>query len=130
MEKGWYRWDLLGGALTLACAIHCALTPILLLSLPVFATEGFDHGVALTLIAIASIAILGGAYQHRRFNAILPFVVGAVLLSLRHSAGPIGSPPEIAVSLVAAAFFLYAHAINYGHCRQAHDGVSARCAKA
>ena len=126
MHRHWHRWDLIGGGLTLLCAIHCLMTPILLTSLPFFASEGFEEMVAIVLIGAASLAVVGGAWQHRQFGALLPYAVGLAIFSTRTLAGPHGSTAEISVTLVASVFFLTAHAMNYRACRLAHADHAPR----
>lgn len=102
---------------SVACAIHCALTPLLLPLLPYAVggivgagTEHVFRGVALVL----GILSLGHSYRavHRRWLPLGLFVAGMALLfaaSLQASAHP---GREVFLVIVGASAIVAAHIIN------------------
>ena len=72
------NWDALGITTSVACAIHCALLPVLLGSLPVFGVElidnrAFELGMILLAFAIGSYALYHGWKKHHK--SVRPFVL-------------------------------------------------------
>ena len=72
------NWDALGIATSIACAIHCALLPILLTSLSIFGIELIDNrlfemGMIILAFAIGSYAFYHGWKHHHK--SILPFLI-------------------------------------------------------
>ena len=72
------NWDALGIATSIACAIHCALLPILLTSLSIFGIELIDNrlfemGMIILAFAIGSYAFYQGWKHHHK--SILPFLI-------------------------------------------------------
>lgn len=87
------NWDSLGITASLACAIHCAVLPILITSLPVFGID-IIHNVYFeyTMIALAAligIKALGHGYKnhHHKIGPIILFVIGIILLILKEALG-------------------------------------------
>lgn len=117
MLRQWPQLDVIGGGLTLLCAVHCIVTPILVTSLPFFVSAGFETILSTLLITVASVAIVGGAVQHRRLGALFPYFIGCVLFFGRVLVGPQGSPAELGIAVVASGFFLWGHLLNYRFCR-------------
>src|SRR5688500_19022720 len=81
-----FNWDLLGATTSLACAIHCAILPLLISSLPLFGMELIDNirfeylMIVLTLI-IGIISLWHGYRRHHHsLTPILLFMTGILLL--------------------------------------------------
>jgi len=118
---------------SVACAIHCALTPLLLPLLPYavggFVGEGTEHafrGLALVLGVLS----LGHSYRvvHRRWLPLGLFVGGMALLfaaSFQTSAHP---ARELILVLVGASAIVAAHTINLGLRSAARSAVGCGCA--
>lgn len=113
------NWDALGIGASLACAIHCALLPLFLSSLPLFGIniidntlfEGIMIGVA---FCIGSYSLYHGYKKHH--HSLVPlslFLAGFVFLVTKeffvHYHGWLLIP---AVILIIAA-----HLLNYRSCR-------------
>jgi hypothetical protein len=80
------NWDALGIGASLVCAIHCALLPLVLTSLPLFGiniinNSAFEFFMIFLAFCIGSYALWHG-YQkhHRRIHPILLFTAGISLL--------------------------------------------------
>lgn len=108
---------MLGGGLSVLCAIHCVLTPILVSSLPFLGYAAVDSALGAGLIAVASLAIVGGAVQHGRLTALFPYIGGVAVFFGRNWVGPHGSHEETAMLVLASGLFLWAHLINFQLCR-------------
>jgi len=114
------NWDGLGIATSIACAIHCALLPVLLTSLPLFGVN-IIHNVLFEWVMIG-IAFAVGSYalfhgyskHHRSLLPILLFTGGFILLVTKQFF------PEIeTVFLVPAVIMIIsAHWLNYRFCQR------------
>lgn len=83
------NWDALGIATSLACAIHCAVLPLLLTSLPIFGINIIDNFLfEYLMIALAAAIGAHALYHgykkhHRRPGPLLLFSAGILLLLLK-----------------------------------------------
>jgi hypothetical protein len=82
--------DKLGVSLSVMCAIHCAVWPLLLTIFPLVGAEAF-HNHTFELLLVGSSAGIAGytlfkdyANQHRKTGAILIAVAGFILITLSH----------------------------------------------
>jgi hypothetical protein len=114
------NWDSLGIATSLACAIHCALLPLLLSSLPLFGIN-IIHNIVFEWVMIG-IAFLVGSYSlfhgyikhHRSLIPVFTFTLGFMLLVAKQFF------PEIEILLLIPAVILIisAHLLNYRLCQR------------
>lgn len=114
------NWDALGIGTSILCAIHCALLPVLLGSVPVFGVN-IIHNLAFewTMIAIAfavgSYSLFHGYVKHHR--NLLPisiFSVGFIFLLLKQFL----TEYEIMFLIIAVCFIISAHFYNYRLCHR------------
>src|SRR5262245_43379767 len=83
------NWDAVGIATSITCAIHCALLPILVTTLPVFGVNiihnsFFEWGMIILAFAIGSYSLFHGYVKHHRLLiSILIFSFGFVFLVLK-----------------------------------------------
>ena len=83
------NWDALGITTSLACAIHCAVLPLMISSLPVFGiniieNNQFEFLMIFLAFLIGCLALLHGFRKHH--HNILPLIVftlGMVLLGAK-----------------------------------------------
>ncbi len=113
------NWDALGIGASLACAIHCALLPLFISSLPLFGiniinNEGFEAGMIVLAFCIGAYSLYHGYRRHH--HSILPFflfITGFACLVLKqffiHYATWLLIP--------ALLFIVAAHLLNYRFCR-------------
>lgn len=123
------NWDALGVGASLACAIHCALLPLFLSSLPLFGINiihniGFEIGMVLLALAIGSYSMYHGYKKHH--HSLLPlslFFSGFIFLVLKlffiHY--------EAWLLIPAVALIITAHVINYKSCRVHNHAHSYDC---
>jgi drug/metabolite transporter (DMT)-like permease len=124
------NWDALGITASLACAIHCALLPLFLSSLPLFGVNiihnlFFEAGMVVLAFCIGSYSFYHGYRRHH--HSFIPFVlftIGILLLVLKlffiHYETWLLIP---AVTLIVAA-----HVLNFRFCRVHDHAHSDDCA--
>ena len=142
---GWL--DSLAISMSMICAVHCLLTPVLIALLPIISTtfwvhENFHLWMVFLVVPTTSLAVFMGCRQHRdKFVAILSMVglccvVGVAIYQYSLFAGQAAAVceictacvPEESGSLVNATtifnssgglFLACAHFRNYRLCRKA-----------
>ena len=83
------NWDALGIGASLACAIHCALLPLFLSSLPLFGMNiienpGFEVGMIVLAFVIGSYSFYHGFKKHHHsLRPFLVFSLGFIMLILK-----------------------------------------------
>ncbi len=114
------NWDGLGIATSLACAIHCAVLPIFLSSLPIFGINlihhpGFEWLMICLAIAIGAYSLFHGYHKHHKSaTPILVFFAGSCFLLVKQFYVPF----EIPLLVLAVLLIVTAHYINYLWCRR------------
>jgi hypothetical protein len=114
------NWDTLGIGTSVLCAIHCALLPILMSTLPVFGVNIihnviFEWGMIVLAFAVGSYSLFHGYIKHHRsLVPVLIFSIGFIFLVLKQ----FFTAYEIPLLLVAVAFIISAHFYNYRLCHR------------
>ena len=118
------NWDALGIVTSIACAIHCALLPVLMSTLPVFGINIIDNiyfewGMILLAFVVGSYSLFHGYIKHHR--NLLPvyiFSVGFFLLVIKQFFHK--SEYRLDYWLLAGAVLLIisAHYYNYRLCNK------------
>ena len=117
-----FNWDAMGVATSLACAIHCAVLPLVLTSLPVFGVNiieniRFEYFMIVLAAAIGSYSLYHGYKKHHHsLMPLLVFGAGMILLVLKQ----LYHDYELWLLPVAVLLIISAHIINYKACR-IHD---------
>jgi hypothetical protein len=117
-----FNWDALGIATSVACAIHCAILPLVLTSVPVFGfnivdNHNFEYFMIFLAAAIGSYSLWHGYRKHH--HSLLPvtvFLAGILFLlakQVRHD-------QQYWLLPAAVLLIVSAHWINYKACR-IHD---------
>ena len=121
--------DALGISASVACAIHCAVLPLLLTSLPLFGVNiidnlSFEFFMIFLAFCIGSYSLYHGWKKHH--HKILPlilFFIGIVLLVLKE----VFIAEHLILLLPAVAFIISAHILNYSDCRKANHCHANDC---
>jgi hypothetical protein len=123
------NWDALGITTSLACAIHCAVLPLVLTSLPVF---GFNviHNVLFEYFMIF-LALGIGVYSlshgyrkhHHRILPLLIFLGGIALLFAKQAYHSI----EMWLLIPAVIAIVSAHYYNFLYCKKANHCHTDDC---
>lgn len=120
------NWDALGIGASLACAIHCALLPLFLSSLPLFGVNiihntGFEIGMIVLAFCIGSYSLYHGFKKHHHsWTPLLLFTIGFIFLVIKQ----FFIHYETWLLIPAVFFIVTAHIINYKSCR-VHDHAHA-----
>ena len=123
------NWDMLGIGASVACAIHCAVLPLFLSTLPLFGVNiihniAFEAGMVLLALFIGAYSFYHGFRKHH--HSIWPFLIflaGLFLLVLKlffiHY--------ETWLLVPAVALIVSAHFLNYRLCRVHNHAHSDDC---
>ena len=113
------NWDAFGIATSVACAIHCAVLPLILSSLPLFGINIIENqGFEFLMIALAFVVGVYALYHghkkhHHSYYPMVLFAAGISLLfikSMLHS-------HTLMLLLPAVSLVVIAHYLNYKLCR-------------
>ncbi len=113
------NWDAFGIAASVACAIHCAVLPLILSSLPLFGINIIENqGFEFLMIALAFLVGVYSLYHgrkkhHHSYYPMILFAAGISLLfikSMLHS-------HSLILLLPAVSLVVIAHYLNYKLCR-------------
>ena len=113
------NWDVLGIATSLACAIHCALLPLILTSLPLFGVDiienlSFELFMIFLAFCIGSYSLYHGwKKHHHRWLPLAIFATGMLLLLGKQ----IWHNYQYWFLLPAVLLIISGHYINYRFCR-------------
>ncbi|MFM2361146.1 MAG: hypothetical protein RLZZ316_48 [Bacteroidota bacterium] len=113
------NWDALGVTTTVACAIHCAVVPLLVSTLPVLGINivdnpAFEYGmIALALIIGITALWHGFRKHHHSFWPIALFVGGILFLVAKQ----FWHQWQLWFLIPAVLLIVSAHFINYRFCR-------------
>lgn len=121
--------DTIGISASLACALHCAVLPLLFTSLPLFGLEIlhnkiFEYSMIAFAGVIGSYALYHGWKKHH--HKILPliiFLTGLSFLILKE----VFIDEELLLLIPAATLIIGAHYINYRDCRKANHCHANDC---
>ena len=115
------NWDAMGIGASVACAIHCALLPLIMTSLPVFGiniieNKGFEYFMIFLAFAVGAYALSHGYRKHHRsFSPILLFPVGILFLFAKE----FWHDYSVILLIPAVTFIVWAHYYNFRLCRAA-----------
>jgi MerC mercury resistance protein len=114
------NWDIMGAATSIACAIHCAVLPILMTSLSIFGVniihnQWFEWGMIFLAFFVGAYSLLHGFLKHHQsYIPLLVFCAGVLFLVLKQ----LLHLYEFWFLVPAVALILYAHYTNYRLCQK------------
>ncbi len=114
------NWDAVGITTSIVCAIHCALLPILVSTLPVFGinlvhNQIFEWLMIALAFFIGMYALVHGYIKHHKnYLPFCLFLVGFACLILKQ----IFHESQLWFLLLAIIFIIIAHFYNYKLCHQ------------
>lgn len=114
------NWDGLGIATSLACAIHCAILPLVLSSLPLFGVNiihnpFFEWSMIAIAFAVGSYSLFHGYIKHHRsLMPIIIFATGFVFLLTKQ----FFHEHEFYFLVPAVVLIISAHYMNYRLCQK------------
>jgi len=114
------NFDALGIIASIACAVHCAILPLLISSLPLFGINivnnfWFETGMILLALIVGIFALRHGAHMHHHSRIpVTLFITGIALLFTKQ----FFDHRYILYFLIpAVTLIVSAHLINYRQCR-------------
>lgn len=125
-----FNLDALGIATSMACAIHCALLPLFLQSLPLFGVEiidnaAFEYFMIALAAGIGTYALYHGwKKHHHKKMPLLIFFAGVVCLIGKQ----VFHEQQLFFLVPAVIFIVWAHYYNYRLCRKANHCHAHDCA--
>lgn len=123
------NYDALGIAASIACAIHCAVLPLVMSSLPILGINiinnfWFEIFMILLAMGIGLHSLTHGFKKHHhRLLPIIVFVIGIVLLLVKQ----VFHQYQIWFLVPAVILIVSAHFINYRQCRIADHCHAEDC---
>ena len=120
------NFDALGIITSIACAIHCAVLPLLLSSLPLFGiniinNNWFESGMILLALFIGVYSLWNGVHQHH--HSTLPIALFVAGISLLFAKQFFHHRHLLWLLIPAVILIISAHLLNYRYCVRAgaHD---------
>ena len=116
------NWDALGITTSVACAIHCALLPLFLTSLPLFGINiihnlTFEYSMIVIAFLVGIMALSHGYLDcHHRLLPAFIFTVGICFLLAKQ----LWHQLELYLLPPAVIAIIYAHYINYKLSKSKH----------
>ena len=125
------NWQALGISASLICAIHCALMPLLVTSLPLFGVNLIENiWVEVSLLVFAFVVGFyslwhGYKKHHHRIVTLLIFTAGITLFVVHQFV----EVPYYGITLILPGVIsvLSAHFLNYRLCRKANHCHTSDC---
>lgn len=117
-----FRLDKIGMTMSGLCAIHCALTPVLAIAMPLLGAHETEESFRVGLALLGVLAVGTGVLLHRSIRAV-PWLVVAlslfVFMAFRERALPesMAVPAEILLSILASGALIVAHRLNSQACK-------------
>ncbi len=114
------NWDGLGIVTSIACAIHCAVLPLILTSLPLFGiniihNQFFEWSMILIAFAVGSYSLFHGYVKHHQsFVPGLVFTAGFCFLVAKQ----FYHNHEFILLIPAVLLIITAHYMNYRYCHR------------
>lgn len=118
MEAKRDHWaDKIGIWLSAVCLVHCLVTPVIVLLVPLLAVLSYDHThkvLALVLPLIALPAFISGFKHHGRWSVAILGLIGLFLIEFA-AMDPLGifqQAGEEATTIAGSLFLLFGHIHN------------------
>ena len=114
------HFDTAGVALSFICGIHCLVVPIVLVMLPslgwsIHANESYETIMVLLIIGLATMALVRGYLNHRRWQVIIFLVIGLVVFIFVRPA--LENSLHAYASVLGGSAFIVGHVYNWNWCR-------------
>jgi len=114
------NWDVMGITTSVACAVHCALLPIVVSTLPIFGiniihNSFFEWGMIALAFVVGCYSLLHGFVRHHKNSLPLYiFFTGFVFLVLKQ----FFIPEQYLFLTLAVTLIITSHLFNYRYCQQ------------
>ncbi|ANH79598.1 hypothetical protein A8C56_00185 [Niabella ginsenosidivorans] len=127
--KSKINWDAIGISASVICAVHCAVLPLFMASLPLFGVNiienrSFEAGMILLAFLIGIYALSHGYKKHHhKMLPIILFTLGIGFLVLKQ----IFLLYHNLLLIPAVVFIIGAHILNYRYCRRHNHAHADDC---
>ena len=124
MPRPRFNLDILGMILSLACAAHCALIPLVLMfgaltGLHFLADPMIEHTVIFGSMFIAAASLIPHYFHHKRKEVLIVATTGFALIFIGHCLGMVWLHTILMVAGGAAIAF--SHLLNLKYCKPIHN---------
>jgi hypothetical protein len=124
------NWDGLGITASVACAIHCAVLPLLFTSMPLLGVDiihnkGFEYGMIALAFVIGVYALRHGYRRHHHSTVPVALLSSGFLFLILKELLP---HHQTWMVIPALALIVSAHYINYKLCQKAKHCHADDCA--
>jgi hypothetical protein len=123
------NWDAVGITTSLACAIHCAVLPMVLSTLPIFGINivdnvAFEYFMIVLALSIGCYSLWHGYRKHHHsFTPLIIFCFGISLLFAKQ----VWHAYQLWLLPIAVILIISAHLLNYRSCRVHNHAHSDDC---
>jgi hypothetical protein len=114
------NWDFVGVTTSVACAIHCAVLPVIVSTLPIFGINIihnllFEWGMIALAFVVGCYSLLHGFIRHHKsYLPLCIFFTGFIFLILKQ----IVINEQYLFLTLAVCLIIASHFLNYRHCQQ------------
>lgn len=123
------NWDALGVTVSVACAIHCAILPLAISSLPLFGINIienplFEYGMIALAFVVGSYSLYHGFKKHH--HSWLPFILfsfGMFFLIIKQ----VFHDWHLYLLVPAVVLIILSHFLNYKFCRRHNHAHKEDC---
>jgi hypothetical protein len=123
------NWDAMGVTVSVACAIHCAILPLAISSLPLFGiniieNNYFEYGMIALAFFVGSYSLYHGFKKHH--HSWLPFILfslGMFFLIIKQ----IFHDWHLYLLIPAVVLIILSHFLNYKFCRRHNHAHKEDC---
>ena len=123
------NWDAMGVTVSVACAIHCAILPLAISSLPLFGINIienplFEYGMIALAFIVGSYSLYHGFKKHH--HSWMPFILfsfGMFFLIIKQ----IFHDWHLYLLIPAVVLIILSHFLNYKFCRRHNHAHKEDC---
>jgi hypothetical protein len=123
------NWDAMGVTVSVACAIHCAILPLAISSLPLFGINIienplFEYGMIALAFVVGSYSLYHGFKKHHHnWLPLILFSVGMFFLVIKQ----VFHNWHLYLLIPAVLFIIASHFLNYKFCRKHNHAHKEDC---
>jgi hypothetical protein len=123
--------DITGVFLSILCAIHCTVGPLLILFVPalggVFGSESFHLGLFLAIVPVAGFTFISCYKKHRSKGTLALAMTAIFFLFCGLVFGEYSEFAEHGLTLAGSVMIVIAHILNIRHCRCLKNPGAGSC---
>ena len=123
------NWDALGVTVSVACAIHCAILPLAISSLPLFGIDvieniWFEYGMIILAFIVGAYSLYHGFKKHHHsWLPLILFSLGMFFLVIKQ----VFHDWHLWLLIPAVLLIISSHFLNYKFCRKHNHAHKEDC---